>query len=240
MSKVRIYIPKEKIENSIKIDEIETLHKLKDVLSLEEHEAIYVFDGDGKEYTYEIDNISRNQVLLKNQKINRNEAQVERKIILGFPLLKEQKAEYILEKATELGVNYFWPFISDRSIRQKPSVAKMTRWQRIIQESARQSDRLWLPGIGEPLEFNDLVRKDFKTKLCGSINGKYLKNASGLNTHEIFLIIGPEGDFSPREFDEMKRQDFQFIKLAENILRVETASILMAGIVNYLLKQSVF
>jgi len=236
MSKVRVYLPSEEISGTLKIEGKETLHKIKDVLALKRTEKIYVFDGAGKEFIYEIGDISRKQVLLINQQLNRREEESKRKIILAVPLVKEQRVEYILEKATEFGVNTFQPFICERSIQEKPSSQKLDRWQRIIQEATRQSERLWIPEITGILRFDELLKKDFKTKICAAIDGEYIKDMQVSAQGEVLLAVGPEGDFSPQELNKMKDYNFYFLKLSENILRVETASVFMVGLVNYLLK----
>ena len=234
MSKVRIYIPEEEIGDNLRIEDREILHKIKDVLALKASEKIYIFNGMGREYAYEIKDVSRHCVSLTNQQLNRGIKETKNKIILAVPLLKEQKIEYILERATELGVERFQPFICERSIREKPSKGKMKRWGRIIEEATRQSDRLWIPKIEEPLGFDDLIKKDFNTKMCASIEGKHIKDIQVRNLEEILLMVGPEGDFSPQELVKMKNCDFNFMKLADNILSVETASIFMVGLVNYM------
>ncbi|MFA5270846.1 MAG: RsmE family RNA methyltransferase [Candidatus Omnitrophota bacterium] len=235
MSKVRIYIPNEELSVNLKIEEREILHKIKDVLTLKESEKVYVFDGAGKEYVYEIGDVNRNHVLLINKQISRQDDEIKNKIILAIPLLKEQKIEYILEKATELGVESFQPFICERSIREMPSSEKMKRWARIVQEATRQSERLWIPKIEEILAFDNLMKKDFKTKICAAIDGAYIKDMKNYNKEKVLLIAGPEGDFSPQEFIKMKDNNFYFLKLSENILRAETASVFMVGLANYLM-----
>ncbi|MFA6281390.1 MAG: RsmE family RNA methyltransferase [Candidatus Omnitrophota bacterium] len=235
MSKVRIYIPEEETGVNLKIEDRKVLHKIKDVLALKTSEKIYTFDGHGKEYVYEIESINRHCISLTNRQLNRESKETKNKIVLAIPLLKEQKIEYILEKATEMGAAEFQPYVCERSIREKPSQGKTQRWARIIEEATRQSDRIWIPKINELANFDELIKKDFEVKLCASIGGEYIQSALIPDAEKIFLMVGPEGDFSPQELVRMKTYGFTFMKLAENILRVETASIFMVGMVNYLL-----
>ncbi len=235
MSKARIYLPDAEINESITIESKETLHKIKDVLSLKKSEKVYVFNGSGKEFVYEIGDISREQLLLINRSANRQENEIKMKIVLAIPLIQEQRLEYILEKATELGVDTFQPFICERSIRENPSLARLERWKRVVLEATRQSERLWTPEIKDILNFDELIQKDYKTKICAYIEGSYIKDIKIGDKENILLVVGPVGDFSPQEIDKMKNRNFCFIKLAENILRVETASVFLTGLVKYLL-----
>lgn len=235
MSKVRLYLPKDRVSNIVVLEDKESLHKTKDVLSLEKGEIIYLFDGEGTEYRYKIDATERRSVTLKKEAIERTQNIPDKKITLGVPLLKEQKMDLILQKATELGVWNFQPFISQRSIREEPSAAKKERWSKIAQEATRQSERLWLAQINDVIDFNQLIKQDFSLKLAASANGSKIADMPKEKCSKILLLVGPEGDFSPEEYAKLKTENFSFAKLSENILRVETASIMASGLINYFL-----
>lgn len=237
MSKVRLFFPKDKLSDIVVINDKETLHKTNDVLALNKGEKVFLFDGQGVEYRYKIIETSRKSISLKKEGVERSEILPYEKITLGIPLVKEQKIELILQKATELGVWSFQPFISERSIQGNPSSVKKERWERIIQEAARQSGRLWLAQVNEIVDFDTLLKQDFNLKLAASIEGQRIAGTMKTKYPKILLLIGPEGDFSPDEYKKLKASGFTFLKLSENILRVETASIMASGLINYFLTQ---
>lgn len=237
MSKVRLFFPKDEICDVVIIKDKDMLHKANDVLALKKGEHIYLFDGEGTEYRYQINETSRKCVSLRKEATERISNEPLEKITLGLPLLKEQKLELILQKATELGIWAYQPFICERSIREKPSSSKKERWAKIVQEATRQSNRLWLAQINEIIDFDMLTKQDFGLKLAASIKGQKMSDIAKDKYHKILLMVGPEGDFSPNEYEKLKNSGFAFLKLSENILRVETASIFAAGLTSYFLTQ---
>jgi 16S rRNA (uracil1498-N3)-methyltransferase len=237
MSRIRLYVPPQKLSEIIKIYERETIHKLKNVLRLEQGNAIEIFDGEGHEYSYDLIEIKKNVLSLKKNKLKRKQELPKKKITLGFPLVKEEKADFILQKATELGVSTFSPFISERSLGAKPSPSKIERWKRIIIEASRQSQRLWLPALNEISSFNDLCKAPFRFKFVASIKGRSLEDLVSCDISDALIIVGPEGDFSEAEYEYLKKEDFRFTKISENILRTETAAIFSAGLLSYYLNK---
>lgn len=237
MSKTRLYIPKEHIDNILTIKDKSLLHKIKDVLNLKKGEFIFIFDGHGNEYLYKINEIRHGYIIIAKEKDKKVNDSLNGRITLAIPLIKEQRMDFILQKATELGVWEFKPFVCERSIKNSPSTTKIKRWERIVQEAARQSQRLWIPKIEEVFPFEKIINQDFAVKLAASINGESIETTPYIEKQEILLIIGPEGDFSPAEYSALSKNDFRFIKLSDNILRVETASMFAVGLISYLLKQ---
>jgi 16S rRNA (uracil1498-N3)-methyltransferase len=233
MSKIRIYISAKEIKENLRIEEKEVIHKIKDVLRLGKNSKIYIFDGEGKEYLYKIKEIKKNRLSLERENLIREENSPENKLILGFPLLREEKVDFILQKCTELGISKFYPFICERSIRKEPNFLKLKRWQKIIKEATRQSNRLWLPHLEKVKDFKEIVRLKFSLKLVSSQNAGYLEN-SLKEKKEIFIIVGPEGDFSDQEYKILKENNFIFFKLSPYILRTETAAIFSVGLISYL------
>ncbi len=235
MSKIRFHIPKELIANIISIEDKSLLHKIKNVLSLKVNETVYIFDGQGNEYIYKICEINRNSVKISMERTEIKKCENTAKIILAVPLLKEQKLDLIFQKAAELGVKAFLPFICERSIREKPSSAKIERWKKIAHEATRQSQRLWIPEIRSVISFEELVKQESSLKLAASIKGKIMQEVDA-KADNILIAIGPEGDFSDNEYLKLEKYGFSFIKLSKNILRTETACIFSVGLVNYFIE----
>ena len=235
MSKIRIYVESKDLGDTVEVKEKAVVHKIKDVLRLKKGDFVYVFDGIGGEYLYRIDRIGRSVLILGKERYDKRESPPKDKIILGFPLIKEEKIDFILQKATELGVMGFLPFVCQRSLKIKPSISKIRRWQKIIIEAVRQSGRLWIPQIRGVEILDKVVRKKYRLKIVLSIGGgnpeKILDNKSG----EILIVAGPEGDFTPLEYEKLKLSGFKFVKLSSHILRSETAAVFGAGLVSWLI-----
>lgn len=235
MSIHRIYIRPEDIDTVIDIKDINVVHKTKNVLRLKINDKISIFDGKGKEFLYNVEIIKKDIITVKKEKLLKEYPMCKNRITLGFPLVKEEKISIILQKSTELGVHEFIPFVCQRSLKDEPSSKKKDRWDRIICEAARQSQRLWVPRIKGLVSFKDIVKFDYKLKLAASINGKTVGNYVNDDSCEILILVGPEGDFACSEYKLLEANCFKFIKLGANILRVETACIFSAGLVQYLI-----
>lgn len=232
MSKIRIYVPPQEIANSIRIEDREVIHKLRDVCRLKPDVAVCVFDGQGSEYFFKVQDIMKNYVALGGRKLERKESLPKRRVVLGFPLVKEDRAGFILQKATELGAAAFIPFVCERSINGAPSAEKLRRWHKIVVEAARQCGRLWLPPIEEVVTFEQVCKADYPFKYAGAVDGRRLEKSAGKEGVR-FVVVGPVGDWTPAEYEKLAQNNFRFIKLAPNILRVETAAAFAVGLLVY-------
>ena len=235
MAKVRIYIEPKDISDFIEIKNRDLIHKIRNVLRLKKGDEIFVFDGKGKECAYSIEELGEKYILAKRGVILRQSNSLDKKVLLAFPLTKEGKVDFILQKATELGVAGFIPFTCERSIKYGPSAKKKQRWNRIIAEATRQSQGVWLPFLEDTVSFNELIKRDCKLKIAGSFNGKSLGSVLLKEAEDVFVIVGPEGDFSLSEYKKLKDNSFKFIRLSSNILRVETACIFFVGLINHII-----
>lgn len=141
------------------------------------------------------------------------------------PTKMNDRYEWFLEKATEIGVSTITPIICDHSERK---VVKTDRFEKIIQSAMKQSLQCYLPQLNAPISFKDFIFEDHgKHKFiahCEETDRKSLK--SQLKQHEDYLIlIGPEGDFSVKEIEIALRQGYIPVTLGETRLRTETAAL---------------
>ena len=238
MSEIRIHIEPSSIKDVLLIGDKDIVHKIYNVLRLRKGQAIVIFDGEGKEYIYNIESVNKRSLTIKKKEIIRDVPASNKKITLGFPLMKEEKIDFILQKATELGIFGFMPFISQRSLQNKPSLSKFVRWRKIIIEASRQSKRLYLPIISNTVSLAELAKKKYDAKFIASIEGSPLEILSGCKKNNVLILIGPEGDFSPKEYSAFQENHFQFIKLSQNILRSETAGMFFTGLMSYFLNRN--
>ena len=147
------------------------------------------------------------------------------------PTKMNDRYEWFLEKATEIGVDSITPIICDHSERK---VIKQERFEKIIQSAMKQSLNCYLPKLHEAIKFNDFIKQDFKGQLFIAhsdvdpelVSGtrKSLKTELQPN-QEVTILIGPEGDFSVKEIAQALQYDYIPVTLGETRLRTETAAI---------------
>jgi 16S rRNA (uracil1498-N3)-methyltransferase len=137
----------------------------------------------------------------------------------------------MIQKATELGVTKFLPIIFDRTIVRK---INKDRLEKVIIEAAEQSNRITVPMIEEPQKLKNFLNNDMDL-IFTDLNTTNTKiDLQKLTTNPKCVIIGPEGDFSEVEREEiLKFKGVQSIRINENILRSETAVISALSIINY-------
>ena len=141
------------------------------------------------------------------------------------PTKMNDRYEWFLEKATEIGIDSITPIICDHSERK---VIKPERFERIIQSAAKQSLSCYLPKLNEAVSFKSFIKQDFTGHIfiahCEETDKKSLKNELKPN-QDITILIGPEGDFSVKEIELALQNKFIPVTLGETRLRTETAAI---------------
>lgn len=234
MNLTRIYLPSSQIREEIEVKDKKIVNKIKNVLRLSKEDKLLVFDGEGKEYLFEIIQIKKDYLKIKKIALRRKIPSSLIKIFLAFPLFRKERIEFILEKATELGVDKFLPFVSQRTIMHTPpSSLYYERWRRIIIEAARQSNRVWIPSLEKTQYLEEIIKENkYDKKIVASLQGEYNIKITKEDKN-ILLIVGPEGDFSEEEYKLLKEANFSFLKLSSYTLRVETAAIFLVGLIRY-------
>lgn len=171
------------------------------------------------------------------EKINNN-IKNNLNITLVLPLLTESKMDYILQKATELGVDTIIPVRMERSkvvLDAKKEIKRIERWSRICKEASEQSKRITIPSIEKISNFKDL--KDLEgTKLVCSTNSSFLIKdflTNDKNYDKIIVLIGPEGGLSSSEEQYLNEIEFVSISLGKRNMRVETVPMYILSILDY-------
>ena len=137
----------------------------------------------------------------------------------------------MIQKATELGVTKFLPIIFERTIVRK---INKERLEKVIIEAAEQSNRITVPSIEDPQKLKSFLNNDMDLIFTDLNTTNTKVDIKKLTTKPTCVIIGPEGDFSEEEREEiLKFKGVQPIKINENILRSETAVIAALSIINY-------
>ena len=159
-------------------------------------------------------------------------------VVLIVPVLKEQKMDLVLQKATELGVTRIIPIITERCVVKvsDKETKKLDRWSRIVKEASEQCKRISVPVIDNICSISDLNFSDGVKLVCSTReNQKNIKNVMhNLNgCVKMYIVVGPEGGLSTNEEDLLNSLGFVSITLGERIMRVETVPIFVLSILNY-------
>jgi len=228
----RFYIDK----NAIKADKViisgkEARH-IRDVIRLKHGDRFIGFDGTGKSYTLRIAETGV-EIIAEIEKVSSQQINMP-KILLACALPKKSKIDYIIEKATELGVADIIPMITEHTIIKidKASYAnKQKRWERIALEASKQCGRDTLPKIYGITNFKGAVKLVEKLNYSERImpyvseGAIYIKDILPQPVNSIAIFIGPEGDFSKEEVVIAKRYNFKTASLGELVLKVDTAAL---------------
>lgn len=236
----RFFIDPDNIQGDFFITKNKDLiNQIKNVFRLHGHDFngdkegdhILVLDGTGWEYEFELEEVSNKNIdgCLVEKKFYEKD---NKKIGLFCSLLKGDHFEMVLEKCTELGTDLFQPVVYERSVIREISKGKMERYRKIIKEATEQSGRLDLPEIFEPVNLKEAIKKTKNAfNLVSAIKvGKNILDIK-FKGKDINIFIGPEGDFSEKEINIMRKENFLFFNLGNNVLRSETAAIVSCGII---------
>jgi len=237
----RFYVPAPRIEKGmLRIEGNEVKH-IRRVFRLKAGDGIIVFDSLGKEYEGTIVEEATSSVVIKIQNIFLSKRDSPLEITLVQSLLKGEKMDYLIQKATELGVKEIIPFFSSRSVpllEKSGRLKRHHRWGRIAIEASKQCGRGVVPKI-EPLQdYSEMLRMaspDSLRLILWEREGGKLKEVLERSKEKtrIFFIVGPEGGFSLDEVEEAKRAGFIPVILGKRILKAETASLCLLSILQY-------
>jgi len=150
------------------------------------------------------------------------------------PTKLNDRIEWFLEKATEIGIDEITPIICSNSERR---VVKLERFQKIIQSAMKQSLKFTLPKLNAPVKFNEFINQEFDGKICIAHceeQDKNLLNAVVNPGEKTTLLIGPEGDFSSQEITKALDKNFIPISLGESRLRTETAALVAVNNISFI------
>ena len=237
----RFYVPQPRIENGmLKIEGDEVKH-IRKVLRLKTGDEIVVFDGLGKEFEGTIVEERLSSVVIRVQNIISSKKDSPLEVTLAQSLLKGEKMDYLIQKATELGVKEIIPFSSSRSVpflEKSRRLNRHHRWEKIAVEASKQCGRGSVPKIESLQDYSDMLQiastKDLRLILWerGEIRLKEVLERSK-EKKNIFFTIGPEGGFNQLEVGGAKRAGFIPVTLGRRILRAETASLCFLSILQY-------
>jgi 16S rRNA (uracil1498-N3)-methyltransferase len=194
------------------------------VLRMKEGDRIDLTNGIGQlfEATITLAHKKQASVAIQSQKTIQAPTQ---KIILGISLLKNAvRLEWLFEKATEMGVHMIVPLLCERTIHER---FKEDRMQNILQSAMIQSQQAWLPFLSTPTSFESFIKNNTaKQQLIAHCEPSEKINIKDIEpSDDCILLIGPEGDFSPKEIEQAILNHYQAVHLGPTRLRTETAGL---------------
>lgn len=234
MSNIRLFFSNTLSKNMIdKLDKSQS-HYLTKVMRLKKNDIFSLFNKTG-EWEAKILNITKDFVEFKSTKQLRQKENVQ-ELWLAFSPIKSNYSNFMIQKATELGVTKFFPIIFDRTIVRK---INSERLEKIIIEATEQSNRLNPPYLEKTQNLKTFLEKNQSTMdlIFTDLNSNNKKiEVDKKSKKPLCIIIGPEGDFSEKEREAILNfKDVKSVKINDNILRSETAVISSISILNYIL-----
>ncbi len=213
-------------------------HYLRNVLRKSAGDSILFFNGKDGEWLCSITVLEKKRGVCKVEKQTREQTRTDAPLILFFAPVKKNQTDFIIQKATELGVDEICPIITDHSNSQK---IRTDRWLTIAIEAAEQSERLSVPGIADLVQLKTAV-KNFPENGQLVIGMERAEDAPAPEFHSdkpVGLVIGPEGGFSDEEIEFFQKGErFTPVSFGPTVLRAETAAVAGLGILQFLRRTS--
>lgn len=211
--------------SQITFDKTESRHIVR-VLRKKEGDILHITNGKGILFSAEIIIASDKKCMAVIQQFEERTKHWNYELHMAVaPTKNNDRFEWFLEKATEIGIDEITPIICQNSERK---VVKQERFHKIIQSAMKQSLQFQLPRLNEPVSFSKFISQSFGGKVCIAHCRKQEKNhlVSVVKPSEkITILIGPEGDFSDKEIELCVHKNFLPVSLGKNRLRTETAAL---------------
>jgi 16S rRNA (uracil1498-N3)-methyltransferase len=247
MTRRRFYAPSSAFapdKKSVRLSADEARHA-RNVLRLQRGDEVYVFNGEGREYRCVIAQIERESAQLDLiEQVEPAGPESPLHLTLAVALLKGEKFDLVVQKATELGVSRIVPVVTARA-DVRPSDAddsrrRVTRWQRIALEAAKQSGRARAVEVSEPVAFDSLITNpahDGELRLmfaerAGTSFDELLTSLESRSAN-LIALVGSEGGWTDEEIASARASGWKTVTLGGRILRAETAAIVVAALLQH-------
>ncbi len=258
----RFYVPGDSVKgNEISVTGKEAHHIL-NVMRLKVSDSVVVFDGTGNEYTGVVKEAGHRSLSIEIVRTRKAPRVETHRITLIQAIPKKEKMDYIVEKATELGVSAIIPVTTARTIpdwNEEKRSSIVERWKKISQAAAKQCGRVDVPVVSPIMLFRDclpagqagfgpsglamtkreepaMTDSDRGLKLMAALSDKAISLKEVLKSsrpQEVVVAVGPEGDFTPEEIDAAVKAGFKIVTLGPRVLKSDTAGLAVLSMINY-------
>ncbi len=236
MQRHRFFAPPARHFDSRIVLDTEESHHLARVLRLLPGATVFAFDGNGAEYECEVARVSKEATELNVLARLSNEVESPLQLTLAQALVKGDKFDWVVQKATELGVTRIVPLVTEHSEFRKAEgrELRLQRWRRIALEATKQCGRRKLIELGEVQNFQQFCEAEPSglRLIFSERGGKGLAEIAP--AHSVTLAIGPEGGWSESELKLSETLGFVPVHLGNRILRTETAAVAAVSLAQYL------
>ncbi len=250
MTRRRFYAPPRSFapDGAAVVLSAEESRHLRDVLRLRAGDEAFVFDGEGREFACVVTEAggrgSQARLEVRGRAEPRSPESVLR-LTLGVALLKGEKFDLVVQKATELGVSRIVPVVSRRAdVRlrdERDAASRVERWRRLALEAAKQSGRARVPSVETPTvleKFLDDEATAVETRLMfaerGGMSLREFVNVNESRPASVAALVGPEGGWEAEEVSQAAERGWAIITLGGRTLRAETAAIAVAALLQHL------
>ena len=238
MRNPRIYTPQTLVPDSTVELDTEAAHHVARVLRMRSGDALTLFDGRGAEYPASIVNIDRKTVQVAIAAAHVVDRESPLAIHLGIAISKGERMDWVIQKATELGVARITPLQSERvevRLRGEREEKKAAHWQAVAIAACEQCGRNRIPAIDAPQALAVwLADVEADAHFVLHHRSEHALSAYATPPHSVALLIGPEGGLSDAEIALAEAQNFAPLRLGPRVLRTETAPLAALGILQFL------
>lgn len=210
-------------EDELEITDRRLIHQISNVLRMDLGDKVGLCDGSSNEVEGRIKKISKNKVTIEVLKRYENNKEPQIQATLFCSILKNRNFEWVVEKATEVGISKIVPIISERTVK---TGVKPDRLKKKIREASELSERGKVPNLKEKIDFKEAINITSKSglKILFDHSGQEVDLKGG--EHEsISVFVGPEGGWSDSELEQARKNDIKIVKLGDMNLRAETAAV---------------
>jgi 16S rRNA (uracil1498-N3)-methyltransferase len=249
MTRRRFYAPSAAFgpdQKSVTLSAEETRHA-REVLRLQSGDEIFVFDGAGREFHCAIQTINRDSTELSVMaEVEPARPESPLNLTLAIALLKGEKFDLVIQKATELGVKRIVPLDTEHAdvrLRDDGANKRVARWRRIALEAAKQTGRAYVPEIAAPLALNEFltveenqISTNVTCLMFSERGGRPLAEATNSFAERparIVAVVGPEGGWTDAEIKLAREAGWQIVTLGGRTLRAETAGITVVALLQH-------
>ena len=231
----RIYCKSVSEKNSVfKIDQAQSLHLTK-VLRLAVNDEVEVFDGHGSSAICKILESNRSSVSLERVSDLKTDKPPTNRLGFILPIIKKENFHFMIQKLCEIGATefiFYKPDLIDQSIAKKDLSKIYSKSEEVIISACKQCGTNFLPITSFVSSLSDATKKldQSSTKYAFDVEANDIFDVSSVKSNNIFVITGPESGFSISEINHMYEKDFSFKLLSKNILRAETAPLVIASL----------